>query len=133
MALSKFKLRIKLQDDQQPVCSIQNYTLSDLEDAVERAKTTSYRKAGKENDFGVQKIPKSTIWDASQKKYKTHKKGVEKSLSADETCSLRNYVKYMSARGFAFTCKILATFVVAIIKQSGRPTRMNLQMGPSKK
>ncbi len=125
---------MKLQDEEkQPGHTRYAYTEKELEDAVENAKKSSYRKAGCDNNSKLQKIPKSTIWNAAKKTYKSHKKGVHKSLSEDDIRSLVTYVHYMSVRGFAFTRKILAAFVVAIIKRSGRPTRMNLEKGPSTK
>ena len=79
-------------------------------------------------------IPKSTLYDHSKGKLidSFNKPGVEPSLSEEQ--SLLNYMKYMAERGQTLTTKsVLKQFVMAIIKKSGRPTRINMQQGPSKK
>ena len=80
-------------------------------------------------------IPKTTVYDHAKGKLRDNfdKPGVESSLSASEEGSLINYMKYMADRGHPLTKSVLKQFVVAIIKRSGRPTRIDLNTGPSKK
>lgn len=48
-----------------------------------------------------------------------------------EEKALENYVIYMAKRGFPITRPMLKAYVVAIVKSSSRPSRFNLDKGPS--
>ncbi|XP_062567732.1 uncharacterized protein LOC134229974 [Saccostrea cucullata] len=78
-------------------------------------------------------VPRSTICDKVKEKYKKSSKGPSKMLSEEEESSLVEYINHMSTRGFPITRKMLKSHVVAIVKESGRDTLLNLDKGPSDK
>ena len=80
-------------------------------------------------------IPKTTLYDHTKGKLVDNFKqpGIESSMTPDEEQSLINYMKYMADRGQPLTKSVLKRFVVVIIRRSGRPTRIELEKGPSNK
>ncbi|KAH3824521.1 hypothetical protein DPMN_126358 [Dreissena polymorpha] len=80
-------------------------------------------------------IPKSTLHDHSRGKLEgvIKKPGIDPSLNEAEKQGLINYMKYMASHGLPITLSLMKIFARAIVKRSGRPTRINLVHGPSKK
>lgn len=80
-------------------------------------------------------IPKTTIYDHTHGHLKNtyRKPGIARSLNDEEEAALVRYIKYMAERGTPLTKSLLQKFVSAIIRRSGRPSRINLVKGPSQK
>ncbi len=57
--------------------------------------------------------------------------GPELGLTQQEEQSIVNYLMYMSEKGLPFTHNILRAFVIAIVKENGRPSLLYLQREPS--
>lgn len=80
-------------------------------------------------------IPRSTLYDHTRGHLQGNFRnpGIDPSLSNSEEESLIKYMQYMADRGQPLTTSIMKRFVVAIVKKSGRASRIKLEKGPSKK
>ncbi|XP_060603989.1 uncharacterized protein LOC132756861 [Ruditapes philippinarum] len=78
-------------------------------------------------------IPKQTLYDHSKGKYKNKitQMGPNRALTESEEKALVNYSLYMSDRGYPLTRSMIRAFTRAIIKKSGRDTKINMLNGPS--
>ncbi|XP_060581287.1 uncharacterized protein LOC132737921 [Ruditapes philippinarum] len=78
-------------------------------------------------------IPKQTLYDHSKGKYKNKitQMGPDRALTESEEKALVNYSLYMSDRGYPLTRSMIRAFTRAIIKKSGRDTKINMLNGPS--
>ena len=80
-------------------------------------------------------IPKTTLYDHTKERLVNSFKrpGVDPSMTAEKEQTLINYLKFMADKGQPLTKSVLKRFVVGIIRRSGRPTKIDLQKGPSNK
>ena len=75
-------------------------------------------------------IPKTTLNDEINNKWKTNKVGRATILTEVEEKSLKFYIDYMASINHPLTISAIKAFAWSIFKNSQRPNRFNSSVGP---
>lgn len=104
-----------------------NYTKEDMEAAMEALEEQGMTITKAARMYG---IPRQTLKDRCDNKYKTNVVGRKTELTAEEEKCLVDYIKYMASISQPLTIAAIKVFAWAISNRSGKPSRFNKNTGP---